>query len=229
MAQLRRRRAAGLFACFRCVAIVPQKASIFSRRITEMSSMRVLAVIALLQILCGTASAQEERYTLQPGDTIEVSVLQDPSLNRQIVISPDGTISFPLAGHLRVSGMTVEALEGTIAKKISKNYKTPPQVTIMLANVGTGGENKVYVTGEVNKPGPYPLATGTTIMQAIALSGGLGRFAATSRIQVHRKVAGKDQVFLFDYDDFESGKNLDGDIPLQPGDVIVVPEKGLFR
>jgi len=194
-----------------------------------MTVMRVLAVIAMLQILSWSASAQEPRYTLQPGDTIEVSVLQDPTLNRQIVIGPDGTISFPLAGHIRAGGLTIEALESTIAKKISKNYQTPPQVTIMLTNAGTGGENKVYITGEVNKPGPYPLSMGTTVMQAIALSGGLGRFAAKSRIQVHRKIAGKDQVYLFDYDDFESGKNLEGDIPLQPGDVIVVPEKGLFR
>jgi polysaccharide export outer membrane protein len=66
-------------------------------------------------------------------------------------------------------------------------------------------------------------------MQAIALSGGLGRFAAGGRIQIHRRVAGQERVFVFDYDAFASGKNLEGNIPLQPGDVIVVPERGLFR
>ena len=99
----------------------------------------------------------------------------------------------------------------------------------MLSGTSENSESKIYVTGEVNRPGPYPISPGTSVMQAIALSGGLGRFAATSRIQIHRRTAGKDQVFLFDYDAFKSGKNLEGDIPLQPGDVIVVPEKGLFR
>lgn len=191
--------------------------------------MRVHIAILGLLAFCGITSAQQANYALQPGDTIEVSVLQDPTLNRQIVIGPDGTISFPLAGHIRASGLTTEVLESTIAKKLSKNYQTPPQVTVMLANVGNGGENRIYVTGEVNKPGPYPMSPGTSVMQAIALSGGLGRFAATSRIQIHRRAAGKDEVLLFDYDAFESGKNVEGDILLEPGDVIVVPEKGLFR
>ena len=136
---------------------------------------------------------------------------------------------FRLLGILKPSGLTAEQLEKTLAKKLSKNYQTPPQVTVMLSGTNENSENKIYVTGEVNRPGPYPMSPGTSVMQALALSGGLGRFAATSRIQIHRRTAGKDEVFLFDYDAFESGKNLEGDIPLQPGDVIVVPEKGLFR
>ena len=191
--------------------------------------MRLCIAIVTFVMVCATAIAQETRYALQAGDTIEVSVLQDPTLNRRIVIGPDGNISFPLAGHLRASGLTAEQLEKTLAKRLSKNYQTPPQVTVMLSGTSENSESKIYVTGEVNRPGPYPMSPGTSVMQAIALSGGLGRFAATSRIQIHRRTAGKDQVFLFDYDAFESGKNLEGDIPLQPGDVIVVPEKGLFR
>ena len=191
--------------------------------------MRLSIAIVTFIMVCGTAIAQETRYALQAGDTIEVSVLQDPNLNRRIVIGPDGNISFPLVGHLRASGLTAEQLEKTLAKKLSKNYQTPPEVTVMLSGTSENSESKIYVTGEVNRPGPYPMSPGTSVMQAIALSGGLGRFAATSRIQIHRRTAGKDQVFLFDYDAFESGKNLEGDIPLQPGDVIVVPEKGLFR
>jgi polysaccharide export outer membrane protein len=191
--------------------------------------MRLCIAIVIFGTLCVAAIAQEASYTLQVGDTIEVSVLQDPTLNRKIVIGPDGNISFPLAGHIRASGLTAEVLEKTLAKKLSKNYQTPPQVTVMLSGTNVNSESKIYVTGEVNKPGPYPMSPGTSVMQAIALSGGLGRFAATSRIQIHRRGGGKDQVFVFDYDAFESGKNLEGDIPLEPGDVIVVPEKGLFR
>ena len=195
-----------------------------------MSLARKLAVVGLWACLLSSgAQAQEPGYALQPGDTLEVSVLQDPTLNRTVVVAPDGKISFPLAGHIRAEGMTAAALEKTLASKLKKNYQTEPQVTVMVVSVSRNLENRVYLTGEVNKPGPYEISPGTSVMQAIALAGGLGRFAASSRIQIHRRAGGAPQVFTFDYGAFESGKNLAGDIPLKAGDVIVVPEKGLFR
>jgi polysaccharide export outer membrane protein len=148
--------------------------------------MRLL-ILCLGLLIAGVAHSQPARYVLQPGDTVEISVLQDPTLNRQIVIGPDGTISFPLAGHIRAAGLTAEALEATLTKKLSKNYKSDLEVTVMLSKVNEGLESRIFVTGEVNKPGPYPIAPGTNVMQAIALSGGLGRFAAGSRIQIHRR------------------------------------------
>jgi polysaccharide biosynthesis/export protein len=193
-------------------------------------AVRILLALAALIGLCAQAAAQQpENYTLQPGDSVEVSVLQDPTLNRRVIIAPDGMISFPLVGHLRASGMTIQALESQLSKRLRKNYQTDPQVTVMLSEVNASSGSQVFITGEVNKPGNYTITPGTSVMQAIALSGGLGRFAAKSRIQIHRKVAGSEQVFLFDYSDFESGTNLEGNIPLQPGDVIVVPERGLFN
>ena len=187
----------------------------------------ILLLLGFLTIF-GVAYAQS-RYVLQPGDTVEISVLQDPTLNRKIVIGPDGTISFPLAGHMRAAGSTAEALEMSLTKRLSKNYTSKLDVTVTLAEVRFGSEGRIYITGQVNKPGPYPITPGTHVLQAIALSGGLGRFAAGSRIQIHRRVAGEERVFVFDYNAFESGKNLEGNIPLEPGDVIVVPERGLFR
>jgi polysaccharide export outer membrane protein len=186
----------------------------------------ILLLLGFLTIF-GVAYAQS-RYVLQPGDTVEISVLQDPTLNRKIVIGPDGTISFPLAGHMRAAGLTAEALEMSLTKRLSKNYKSKLAVTVTLGQVSQGLGSRIYITGQVNKPGPYPITPGTHVMQAIALSGGLARFAAGSRIQIHRRVAGEERVFVFDYNAFESGKNLEGNIPLEPGDVIVVPERGLF-
>jgi polysaccharide biosynthesis/export protein len=192
--------------------------------------MRIILALALLWGVCTQAAAQQpENYALQPGDTVEVSVLQDPTLNRNVIIGPDGMISFPLAGHFRAAGLTTQALESQLSKRLRKNYQTDPQVTVMLSGVKDNAGSQVYITGEVNKPGNYALTPGTSVMQALALSGGLSKFAAKSRIQIHRRAAGSDQVFLFNYSDFESGKNLEGDIPLQPGDVIVVPERGLFN
>jgi polysaccharide export outer membrane protein len=190
---------------------------------------RLILRLVLTLGVCYGAAAQETTYTLQPGDSIDISVLQEPSLNRKVVIAPDGMISFPLAGQIRASGLTVKALETQLAKRLSKNYLAPPQVTVMLAEIGAGATSRVYITGEVNNPGPYAISPGTSVMQAIALSGGLGKFASKSRIQIHRNVAGKDEVFVFNYSDFLSGKNLENNIPLKPGDLIVVPERGLFN
>jgi protein involved in polysaccharide export with SLBB domain len=119
-------------------------------------------------------------------------------------------ISFPLIGHIRAVGMTIPALEKELSKRLKKNYQTEPQITVTLSETGAGTGAQVFITGEVNRPGPYSITPGTSVMQAIALSGGLGRFAAKSRIQIHRKVAGSEQVLLFNYSDFESGNNLEG-------------------
>ena len=187
------------------------------------------ALLMLLVLLCTPAAAQQASYGLQPGDKIDISVWQDPSLNRQAVIAPDGMLSFPLVGHIHAAGMTIQALEKELAKRLRKNYQTPPQVTVMLSAITESPSSQIFVTGQVNKPGPYAITPGMSVMQAIAMSGGLGKFAAKSRIQIHRRTGGDEQVLLFNYSDFESGQNLGGDITLQPGDVIVVPERGLFN
>ena len=197
--------------------------------------MRLIFALAVLLGLCtGAAAQQAKSYALQPGDLVEVSVWQDPRLNRSVVVGPDGMISFPLVGHIRAAGMTIQALESLLSKRLMKNYSTDPGVTVILSEVNASNESKitgaeVFITGEVNKPGPVSITPGMNLMQAITLSGGFGRFAAKSRIQIHRKVAGSEQVLLFNYSDFESGKNLQGNITLRPGDVIVVPERGLFN
>src|SRR5262249_48371734 len=156
--------------------------------------------LLILLGLCHQTGAQQGAYTLQPGDSIEISVLQDPSLSRKVLIAPDGMISFPLAGQVRAGGLTINALEAQLSAKLGKNFLTPPQVTVTLADTGApiGGSvaSRIYITGEVNSPGPYSISPGTTIMQALALSGGLSKFAAQSRIQIHRRVAGKEAMFV---------------------------------
>ena len=195
--------------------------------------MRIILALALLFGIWTEAVAQQAgNYVLRAGDTIEVSVWNDPGLNRKLMIAPDGMISFPLAGYIRAAGLTIPALEKELTNRLRKNYKTDPKLSVTLADVGEGtasASSEIFITGEVNKPGNYAITPGMNIMQAIALSGGLGKFASKSKIQIHRRVHGTEQVFLFNYGDFESGKNLAGNIVVQPGDVIVVPERGLFN
>jgi polysaccharide export outer membrane protein len=190
----------------------------------------VAAVFGALLALVANASAQTSAYRLQPGDTINITVWQDQKLDRQVVVGPDGSISVPLVGRIQAGGQTLQAVEDQLRRKLQPNYSAELDVNVALSTV-TAKENlaSIFVTGEVNRPGSYPLpAQGTTALQAIALSGGFSPFAATRRIQIVRNFNGQTAEFTFNYDDFMSGRDLGGNIDLRAGDVVVVPEKGLF-
>jgi len=190
--------------------------------------MRV--VLTLVISLCLTLAAAAQ--ALQPGDTIAISVYQDPKLDRQIIIGPTGTISFPLAGRIQAQGLTPEGLEKTLRSKLKSKYTMTPDVTVALVATAKQEQEerpRFFVTGEVGKPGPFLFTPGTSVIQAIAMAGGLGPFAARTRIQIRRKVNGVDSTFLFDYSAFEKGEEVAGNIELQPGDVVIVPEKGFFE
>ena len=191
------------------------------------------AFLALL-LFCGfvtTAAAQLE--PLNPGDKIQISVWQDPKLDRTVIVGPDGMISFPLAGHLKAGGKTPQALEDALRGRLQKNYSGQLDVTVSLAGVNPDEEAetrpRVYITGEVLKPGPYIIKPAINVMQAIALAGGLGPFAAKQRIQLHRKINGVDSIFIFDFNAYASGRDTAENINLRSGDIIIVPERGLFE
>ena len=191
------------------------------------------ALLALL-FFCGfLTSALAQLEPLRPGDTLQISVWQDPKLDRKLVVGPDGMISFPLAGHIKAGGLTPQALENVLRTRLQKNYSGPLDVTVALGDVNKDeeGETKprVYVTGEVPKPGPYILRPGTNVMQAITQAGGLGQFAARQRIQVRRQIQGADSIFLFNYNAYEAGTKTSDNIHLQSGDIIIVPERGLLE
>lgn len=192
--------------------------------------MRLFLSIIFLCVLSLQSSVMGKTYRLQVGDKIEISVWQDEKLRRVVVVRPDGKISFPLAGHMRAQGSTVEALEARIKQRLGKYYnKDDLDVTVLLAEAIDEDPKLVYVTGEVLKPGAFSFKKPTTILQAIALSGGLGPFAAAKRIQVRRKARNREVLFRFNYDALENGGDLKGNIYLRDGDVIVVPERGLFE
>lgn len=193
--------------------------------------MRVL--LALL-FFCGfLTSAMAQIEPLHPGDTIQISVWQDPKLNRQVVIGPDGMISFPLAGHIQAGGLTPQALENVLRRRLQKNYTSHLDITVSLAAVNREEQvetkPRVYITGEILKPGPYIIRADTNVVQALALAGGLGPFAASKRIQIHRQVNGTDSTYLFNYNAYVEGANTADNIILRSGDVIIVPQRGLFE
>lgn len=194
--------------------------------------MRAFFLAILFSILSVQTSAFGHSYQLKPGDTLEVSVWQDQKLGRQIVIGPDGRVSFPLAGHLRAAGSTLEALESKLRQRLKKFYTEDLDITVLLVNTTKDDdefEKIIYVTGEVRRPGPFVIKKRTTVLQALALSGGLGPFAAKTRIQIRRKVDGSNVLMPFNYKNAEKGRDLTGNVYLHDGDVVVVPERGLFE
>lgn len=167
------------------------------------------------------ASAQQGSYQLKPGDVLNISVWKEEALQKETLVLPDGMISFPLAGHLMAAGKTPLQVEENLIAKI-KEFIPEPQITVTVKS--TGG-NKIYVVGQVNKPGEFLVNQQTDVMQALSLAGGLTAFGAESDIEVlRRRPDGKQQAIPFDYSAVKKGKSLQMNIVLQSGDVVVVPD-----
>jgi polysaccharide biosynthesis/export protein len=191
--------------------------------------MRV--IILALVFLCGLWSGAGAQ-ALKPGDVISISVYQDPKLDRQVIIGPTGMISFPLAGQIRAGGLTPAQLEDVIKARLKDKFTEEPDVTVSLGAEKPLEEDlkpRIFVTGEVLRPGFFVVRMKTTVLQAIALAGGFGPYAAKQRIQVRRQINGTEVMYLFDYVDFHRGRNVEDNIDLLPGDVVIIPERTIFE
>ncbi|MEM7239261.1 MAG: polysaccharide biosynthesis/export family protein [Pseudomonadota bacterium] len=199
--------------------------------------------VGLVLTITGSAAMAEELdgpYLLEPGDVIDISVLEDPELNRQALVRPDGKVSMPIAGTLDAAGRSPEQLMRVIRARLAGNFIEPPNVTVALVSLADPDEqddedetSTVYILGEVNRPGRYDYQTEEpiNILQALTLAGGPGVFAARQRIQVREIVDQTDTLRLFDYDAAEDGVLVTNqDLgTLADGAIIIVPERGLFE
>jgi polysaccharide export outer membrane protein len=176
-----------------------------------------------LYFCCDAALAGESvprtMFHLGPEDILEISVWKDEALTRQVVVRPDGLISFPLIGDIQAAGRTVEELRQEIKAKI-KAYVPDAPVTVMVLQVGS---RKVYVVGKVNQPGVYPMGGHIRVMQAIAMAGGTTPFADTGDILIIREGNHGQEVHEFNYGKVAQGRDLEQNIRLLPGDTVVVP------
>jgi polysaccharide export outer membrane protein len=183
-------------------------------------------------LLAAPVAFAQTTYRIQPGDTIDVNVLEDPDLNRRVLVTPDGRISVPLAGAINVGNQTIEQVERVIADRLEPNFAVRPNVFVALASVAEETElQNIYVLGAVGSPGLREIEPGTTLLQAISLAGGFGRFAATRRIQLRRTdlQTGQERLFLFNFAAVERGAPIQSMVTLREGDVIIVPERRLFE
>ncbi len=158
-------------------------------------------------------------YLLQPGDVLQVAVWKETDLTLEVLIRPDGGMSFPLAGELPAAGHTVAELTAMLEAKVRKFE--PDAVVTVVVKAATG--NRVYVIGKVQRPGDFPLNRPTDVMQALSLAGGATPFANTNGIRILRRAGDRQSSIPFHYSDVERGRRLDQNILLQSGDTVVVP------
>ncbi|MDZ7583157.1 MAG: polysaccharide biosynthesis/export family protein [Deltaproteobacteria bacterium] len=158
-------------------------------------------------------------YLIGPGDVLEISVWKEEALTKRLTVLPDGKISFPLIGEAMASGWTVSALKNEIETRLARFVPDP----VLSVSVYQLNSLMIYVIGKVNNPGRFVLNTNVDVLQALAMSGGLNSFAKRTQIMVFRKQNGQTKTFDFNYDDVTDGKNLEQNIQLVRGDVIVVP------
>lgn len=200
----------------------------------------LIATAMLLGV--ATAAVAQSGYKIRAGDTLAVEVLEDGSLNRSVLVLPDGSINFPLVGTLRAGGTTVAQVQQQIALALAPNFAITPNVFVSVANLaerratGSSAPAKpttiaTYIMGEVNSPGKLDVEPGTTLLQLLAQAGGLTRFAAETRIELRRTDAKHGTVtrYLFSYSGKGKGRRISGSTVLTEGDVIVVPERRLFE
>jgi polysaccharide export outer membrane protein len=180
------------------------------------------AINPVAEAQAGAAQAappDQTKYRLGPEDALEISVWKEPELTKQLVVRPDGKITYPLIGEVQAAGLTVKELQKEISKRLEK-FVTDANVTVILLKAQY---YKVFVTGKVNKPGDFIVGRPTTVMQAISMAGGLTPFASPSSIVVMRRAGEREEVFPFNYNEVARGYSLEQDRILMPGDVVVVP------
>ena len=158
-------------------------------------------------------------YQLHEGDRMSISVWKEAALQKQVVVLPDGSITFPLVGRVMVTGLTAPEVEQLITNKL-KVYIPDPVVTAEV--IGIGG-NRAYVIGKVIHPGPITLNGPVSVLQAISIVGGFDKFAREGGIKVIRKTGPDTKIFPVHYQDIISGSDVSTNIDLQAGDTLVVP------
>jgi polysaccharide export outer membrane protein len=166
------------------------------------------------------SKAHDNRFVIGNDDRLSINVWKEPDLTRSIPVRSDGKISLPLVGELQATGRTPLQLEQEISTKLM-SYITEPEVTVIVEQINS---QKFNILGQVVKPGSYPLAAATTVLDAIAAAGGFRDFAKQKNIYILRQGAGGSETRIaFNYKNVIQGKNPGQNIKLEPHDTVVVP------
>jgi polysaccharide export outer membrane protein len=165
------------------------------------------------------AATADPNYVIGAQDVLDVSVWKEPDVSRVVPVRPDGKISLPLLNDVQAAGLTPSQLAAQITDSLKK-YVTTPQVTVIVTTINS---QRVYILGEVTRPGAYPILPGMSVLQALSSAGGFTQYARVKSIFVRRFENGKEVKYPFNYKDVINGKKPEQEILLKAGDTIVVP------
>lgn len=185
-------------------------------------------VFGLILILIASEASQslaaektamlDKDYIIGPGDVLEISVWKEEALSKELTVLPDGKLTFPLIGNLVAAGHSANEIKKELTTKLTRFISDP------IVSVGVRQVNSfiIYVVGKVNNPNNFLLNARVNVLQALAMAGGLNQYAEKNQVRIFREQSNETIVFYFDYDKVSQGKNLEQNILLQRGDVIVV-------
>jgi polysaccharide export outer membrane protein len=163
-------------------------------------------------------------YVIGADDVLLVMFRREKDLSAEVVVRPDGKITLPLLNDIQAAGLTPAGLRERISEEARRFFEDDPAVTVAVKAINS---RKVFITGQVGRPGPYPIGDRLTVMQLISMAGGLGEYAKKKDIVIIReagtKPGGKPLTFRFNYEDIQKLRNLSSNIELKPGDTVIVP------
>ena len=165
------------------------------------------------------ADSVDRSYVIGPGDILKISVWKEEGMQLEVLVRPDGGITYPLAGEIQAGGLSTKALSDELVRKLKKYIPNPSVTVSVLQSVS----NKIYVIGKVNRPGEFTATGYMDVLQALTMAGGLTPYADSDEIKIIRRTEKGNMMMLFDYDEVVSGEQLDMNIILKAGDTVVVP------
>ena len=198
---------------------MPIKTTVFQFILSFFLMFLAVSAIAETAAVVAAKESSPATYQIGPGDVLSISVWKEEGMQLEVLVRPDGEITFPLAGEIKAGGLTTKALSDELVNKLKKYIPNPSVTVSVLQSVS----NKIYVIGKVNRPGEF-IATGyMDVLQALTMAGGLTPYADSDEIKIIRRTKTGSQMKLFDYDEVISGERLDINIILKAGDTVVVP------
>ena len=188
------------------------------------AALNLLVLFFVIFSAPNSVVAGEPDFTVCAGDVLQITVWKEEGLDKEVMVLPDNTITFPLIGTISVAGMSPGQMQAAIKDKLKEVVPDASVTVIVKSPLG----HTASVLGQVAKPGSFVMAQKFSVMQALSQAGGLTPYASEGSIVILRQEDGKKISIPFPYKDVANGRNLDKDIALRPGDVVVVPTAGLF-
>ena len=184
--------------------------------------IRLWLICFMIVFFCQTAVADDlagNRYIIGAGDILDISVWKNDELSKLVPVLPDGYVSFPLVGEVKAAGKSVAEFQKDLKEKLLL-YIPHPSLAVIVQGVRS---MRIYVIGKVRSPGILDLNANINVLQALTMAQGLNPFAKRNKIKILRKIDNKTKIYEFKYDDVSAGQNLEQNIGMVRGDIIVVP------